>query len=97
MSDAAADPAAPRSARALLRTAPAAVVVGIGAGLLLVALDYLSGQLEHLLWDYLPDQLGFAGSSWWWRLVMLTAAGLAVGLVVRFVPGHAGPDQLPRD
>lgn len=76
---------------------PAAIVVGVAASLLLLLIDYLAEQLEHLLWHYLPGQAGFDGSSWWWRLIMLTATGLVIGLVIHFVPGHAGPDPATED
>lgn len=91
MSEVAGD-AQPRSARRLLRTVIPALVVGVGASLLLLIVDEVSAGVEHFLWEYLPDQLGFAGSDKWWIATLLTATGLAVGLVVAFVPGHAGPD-----
>ena len=91
MSDVAAE-APPRSARLLVRTVLPALAVGIGASLLFLLIDYIAEELEHVLWDLVPDQLGFAGSSKWWIFVILTATGVAVGLVVAFVPGHAGPD-----
>lgn len=86
------DGAAPRSARRLLRTVIPAIAVGIGASLLFLIIEEISEQIEHFLWHYLPGRLGFDGADKWWIVALLTATGLAVGLVVAFVPGHAGPD-----
>ena len=69
-----------------------AAVVGIGSSLLLLLVSYLAGQVEHFLWNWLPHAAGTTGSAWYWILGVLTMTGLAVGLVVRYVPGHAGPD-----
>ncbi len=81
-----------RSVRRLLKTVLPAIVVGVAASLLFLLIEYLSTQIEHFLWDFLPHQLGFGGSDKWWIVLLLTVTGLAVGLVVAFVPGHAGPD-----
>ncbi|MEU6259292.1 ion channel protein [Streptomyces sp. NPDC047043] len=83
-------PAAP--ARALLPLILPALVVGVGASLLFVGVSEAAEQLQHVLWENLPDALGVGRYSVLWVLVMLTATGVAVGLVVWKVPGHAGPD-----
>ncbi|WP_329119104.1 ion channel protein [Streptomyces sp. NBC_01353] len=69
-----------------------ALVVGVGASLLYVGISEASEQLKDVVWDTLPDALGIGGYSSLWMIVMLTATGVAVGLVVWKVPGHAGPD-----
>ena len=69
-----------------------AAVIGVMSGVALIGLSALAGQFEHVLWDWLPDQFGLAGDNRWWIFGMLTAVGVAVGLVVWKVPGHAGPD-----
>src|SRR5262249_12061730 len=51
-----------------------------------------SEHLEDWLWDSLPDHLGIGGGSAAWIIGVLVATGLVVGLIVRVVPGHAGPD-----
>lgn len=71
---------------------PAAIVVGVGCSLVLLVVDWLAERLQHALWESLPHAWGFDSSAWWWILALLTLAGLAVGLVVTYVPGHAGPD-----
>ncbi|MFH9859103.1 ion channel protein [Streptomyces sp. NPDC017202] len=83
-------PASPT--RALLLSIPPALVVGVLAGLLLLLVSELAGQLQDVLWENLPDALGVGRYSVLWMLVVLTATGIAVGLVVWKVPGHAGLD-----
>src|SRR5689334_2468511 len=61
-----------RSARRLLRTVIPALVVGVGASLLFLVIEGISTEIEHFLWDFLPDQLGFAGSDNWWIITLLT-------------------------
>ncbi len=47
-------------------------------------------ELEHLLWAELPAELGWDTPAWWWPLPLLALAGIAVGLVVRHLPGAGG-------
>jgi len=69
-----------------------AVVIGVGSALVLLVLSWASEQLQHWLWDWVPGRLGVSGDSRGWILLVLTATGVGVGLAVRLVPGHAGPD-----
>ncbi|MFF5975373.1 ion channel protein [Streptomyces sp. NPDC012769] len=78
--------------RVLLPQILPALVVGVGAGLLFLGISALAERFQGVLWDTLPDALGVGGHSSLWIVVMLTATGVAVGLVVWKVPGHAGPD-----
>ncbi|WP_053649973.1 MULTISPECIES: ion channel protein [unclassified Streptomyces] len=78
--------------RVLLPQILPALVVGAGASLLFLGVSALSEEFRHVLWEDLPDALGIGGYSSLWMIVMLTATGIAVGLVVWKVPGHAGPD-----
>ncbi|MFJ6131002.1 ion channel protein [Streptomyces griseoviridis] len=84
-------PAAP-SARVLLASLLPAVAVGVLASLLFVGVSEAAELLQGVLWKNLPDALGVGRYSVLWMMVMLTATGVAVGLVVWRVPGHAGPD-----
>ena len=45
-----------------------------------------------MLWQRLPGTLGIAQDSPLWIIGVLTLTGIAVGLVIRFSQGHAGPD-----
>ncbi|SED10399.1 H+/Cl-antiporter ClcA [Streptomyces sp. TLI_105] len=79
-------------ARLLLSQVLPALLVGVGASLLFLGISALAEEFQHVLWNDLPDALGIGNYSSLWMIVMLTAAGIAVGLVVWKVPGHAGPD-----
>ncbi|MFD9000948.1 ion channel protein [Streptomyces sp. NPDC059582] len=87
------EPVAPATpARALLPLILPALVVGVGSSLLFVGVSAAAEKLQHVLWNNLPDALGIGRYSVLWTFVVLTATGIAVGLVVWKVPGHAGPD-----
>ncbi|MFE7275151.1 chloride channel protein [Streptomyces sp. NPDC057623] len=64
----------------------------IGVPVSLAAFWFLAGlhELEHLVWADLPAGLGWDTPPWWWPLPLLTLAGIAVGLVVRHLPGAGG-------
>ncbi|WP_323181847.1 chloride channel protein [Streptomyces sp. NBC_01408] len=47
-------------------------------------------ELEHLMWDGLPQTLGWDAPPWWWPLPLLLVAGVTVGLVVTHLPGAGG-------
>ncbi|MGV9995321.1 ion channel protein [Streptomyces sp. NPDC003374] len=86
-------PAAPAApARALLASFLPALAVGIGSSVLYLLMSGLAERLQEVLWGPLPDALGIGPYSAVWILVMLTATGVLVGLVVWKAPGHAGPD-----
>jgi H+/Cl- antiporter ClcA len=79
-------------ARVLLPSILPAVAVGVVSSLLLVGVEVASEELQGVLWETVPDALGIGRYSVAWMFVMLVATGVAVGLVVWKVPGHAGPD-----
>ncbi|MDQ0750290.1 H+/Cl- antiporter ClcA [Streptomyces africanus] len=79
-------------ARVLLPSVLPAVAVGVLSSLLLVGVEAAAEQLQDVLWETVPDALGIGRYSVAWMFVMLVATGVAVGLVVWKVPGHAGPD-----
>ncbi|MFI8963580.1 ion channel protein [Streptomyces sp. NPDC053493] len=85
-------PASEAPVRVLLPQILPALVVGVGSGLLFLGISAVADRLKDVLWDTLPDALGIGHYSSLWMIVMLTASGIAVGLVVWKVPGHAGPD-----
>lgn len=70
-----------------------AIAVGIGSALMLWALDELSHLLQTFLWTALPGVFGATEATPWWIITVLTLVGLAVGLVVQFMPGHGGADS----
>jgi H+/Cl- antiporter ClcA len=79
-------------AAALARLAIPVAVIGAFSALALIAISALAGRLQTLLWASLPDAFGADPEAAPWIIGVLTLTGLAVGLVVRYAPGHAGPD-----
>ncbi|MBO1333840.1 ion channel protein [Streptomyces sp. VRA16 Mangrove soil] len=79
-------------ARALLPLVLPALVTGVVCSLLFLALDWVAERLQDVLWERLPDALDIGRYSSLWMIVVLTATGVLVGLVVWKAPGHAGPD-----
>lgn len=69
----------------------------LGIPMSLVAFLFLAGvhELEHLLWHSLPHELGYDELPAWWAIVLLTVAGVLVGLAVKHLPGHGG--HVPAD
>src|SRR3954454_20270895 len=68
------------------------LAAALGAPVAVVAYYFLklTDLLQQWLFTDLPSALGFASEPTWWPLIPLAVAGLAVGLVVRFVPGGGG-------
>jgi len=67
-----------------------AAALGIVAALVTLAFLWAEHGLQEVLWHELPDALGVDPHPWF-ALAVTTLGGLAVGLVIRFVPGHGGP------
>jgi H+/Cl- antiporter ClcA len=83
--------------RSLLLLAVPAVLIGVISALTLWLVDEVAGVVDDGIWKNLPAALGVDPSSGWWIFLILTATGLAVGLTVWLVPGHAGPDSATTD
>lgn len=81
----------PRARTMLLLSLPA-VAIGIASSLILIVVMKIASVLQNLLWQRLPGTLGIAQDSPLWIIGVLTPTGIAVGLVIRFSQGHAGPD-----
>ncbi|HBB2595733.1 TPA: ion channel protein [Escherichia coli] len=81
----------PRARTMLLLSLPA-VAIGIAPSLILIVVMKIASALQNLLWQRLPGTLGIAQDSPLWIIGVLTLTGIAVGLVIRFSQGHAGPD-----
>ncbi|KEJ11979.1 ion channel protein [Escherichia coli] len=80
----------PRARTMLLLSLPA-VAIGIASSLILIVVMKIASVLQNLLWQRLPGTLGIAQDSPFWIIAILTLTGIAVGLVIRFSQGHAGP------
>ncbi|MEB7713358.1 ion channel protein [Kluyvera cryocrescens] len=81
----------PRARTMLLLSIPA-VLIGVASSLLLIVVLKIAAVLQHLLWRSLPEAVGVDFTSPVWIILMLTLTGIIVGLVIRYSPGHAGPD-----
>jgi Chloride channel protein EriC len=81
----------PRARTMLVLSFPA-LIIGIASSLILLLVMKIAAMLQTVLWTTLPATLGISFHSAAWIIFMLTATGLAVGLVIRYSPGHAGPD-----
>ncbi|MDN4615130.1 ion channel protein [Leifsonia sp. F6_8S_P_1B] len=81
------------TARTLVLLSLPAVIIGVVSAFALWAVDEVAGLLEDGIWTALPHMLGVDPHSGWWIFLVLTFTGVAVGLVVWLVPGHAGPDS----
>jgi len=69
-----------------------ALVIGIFSSLVLIVVMKVAAVLQRYLWVSLPARFDLDMNSPMWILLMLTLTGIAVGLVIRYMPGHAGPD-----
>ncbi|ENB7444752.1 TPA: ion channel protein [Klebsiella aerogenes] len=81
----------PRTRTMLLLSIPA-ILIGIASSLVLIVAMKIAAILQSILWSDLPAHVGIAADSPLWIIAILTLTGIAVGLVVRFSPGHGGPD-----
>ncbi|MEU7813174.1 chloride channel protein [Pseudonocardia sp. NPDC049154] len=105
--------AAPQSPEDVLRSAGYTRLLLLAAivGAPISAAAYFFLQLVSGLqeWTYtdLPRVLGFSATPLWWPFPLLAVAGLAVGAVIRYLPGrgghspadgfHTGAVPVPRD
>lgn len=79
-------------ARTMLLLAPPALIIGVASSLILIVIMKVASVLQAVLWTSLPSVVGLNASSPTWVVLTLTLTGIAVGLVIRYSPGHAGPD-----
>ena len=79
-------------ARTMLLLAIPALIIGVASSLVLIVVMKVASVLQAMLWTALPTKLGATADSPAWIVVMLTLTGIAVGMTIRFSPGHAGPD-----
>src|SRR5471032_1047773 len=79
-------------ARIMLAFALPALIIGVLSSLILVAVMMIAGALQTLLWQHIPAVLHINTQSASWTLFMLTLTGIGVGALIKYMPGHAGPD-----
>ena len=78
--------------RVMLAFALPAIIIGVMSSLVLVFVMMISGALQNLLWENIPAVLNINTQSASWTLFMLTLTGIGVGAIIKYMPGHAGPD-----
>jgi H+/Cl- antiporter ClcA len=90
-----ADPFAALRTRRYLGLLVLAAVLGVPVSLGAYWFLKLIALLQTWTYTDLPNGLGFDGAPTWWPLVPLAAAGVLVGLTVRYVAGKGG--EVPVD
>ncbi|WP_375002705.1 ion channel protein [Gordonia sp. PS3] len=76
----------------MIALTPVGIAVGALCALGLWGVSALAELVQKLVWDDLSAALGVSGDNGWFIFGTLTAVGLLAGLVIRYLPGHAGPD-----
>lgn len=79
-------------AKIMLAFALPAMVIGALSSLILMAVMLLAEVFQTLLWEQIPTALHINTQSASWPLFILTLTGLGVGALIKYMPGHAGPD-----
>ncbi|MEV6974909.1 chloride channel protein [Kitasatospora sp. NPDC093806] len=65
-------------------------LVGVPVSLAAFWFVGLEHELQHWVWESLPDALGHDRAPWWWALPALLLAGLLLAPIVTRLPGHGG-------
>ncbi|MFE7193501.1 chloride channel protein [Kitasatospora sp. NPDC057541] len=65
-------------------------LVGVPVSLAAFWFVGLEHQLQHWIWESLPDALGHDRAPWWWPLPALLLAGLLIVPVITRLPGRGG-------
>ena len=81
----------PRARSMLVMSVPA-LCIGVASSVILVVVMKIAAMLQFVLWTSIPTRLGVALDSSLWIVIILTLTGVAVGLVIQYSAGHAGPD-----
>src|SRR3954453_4255309 len=78
------------TAGAYMRLVALGAVVGIPAALAAALFLALVHDIEHWLWDDLPDALGHSGPPWYLVIGLPAVGGVIVALVRMLLPGDGG-------
>ena len=79
--------------QAYVRTLVFAALLGVPVAFAAVLFQTAIHDLTHLVWDVIPDELGWSEPSWWYVVLVPGLAGLLVAAAVR-LPGHGGHSPL---
>jgi H+/Cl- antiporter ClcA len=80
-------------AMAYVRTLVLAALLGAPVAFAAVLFQTAIHDVIHLVWDVIPDELGWNEPSWWYVILVPGLAGLLVAAAVR-LPGHGGHSPL---
>jgi H+/Cl- antiporter ClcA len=80
-------------ARAYVRTLVLAALLGVPVAFAAVLFQTAIHDLIHLVWEVIPDDLGWSEPAWWYVVLVPGLAGFLVAAAVR-LPGHGGHSPL---
>ncbi|MFN8034553.1 MAG: chloride channel protein [Acidimicrobiia bacterium] len=84
------DPAAILRSRNFVVLLVFAAIVGVIVSFVGWGFLELVHQLQMLVFEDLPGDLGFSSTPWWWYLPVLGLAGLPVAFAIARLPGNGG-------
>ena len=76
-----------------VRTLVLAALLGVPVAFAAVLFQTAIHDLIHLVWEVIPDDLGWSDPAWWYVILVPGLAGLLVAAAVR-LPGHGGHSPL---
>ncbi len=79
--------------RAYVRTLVLAALLGVPVAFGAVLFQTAIHDLIHLIWEVIPEELGWSEPSWWYVVLVPGLAGLLVAAALR-LPGHGGHSPL---
>jgi H+/Cl- antiporter ClcA len=80
-------------AKAYVRTLVFAGLLGVPVAFAAVLFQTATHDVIHLVWDVIPEELGWSEPAWWYVVLVPGLAGLLVAAAVR-LPGHGGHSPL---
>jgi H+/Cl- antiporter ClcA len=80
-------------AMAYVRTLVLAALLGVPVAFAAVLFQTAIHDVIHLVWEVVPDELGWSEPAWWYVVLVPALAGLLVAVAVR-LPGHGGHSPL---
>ena len=82
-----------REAIAYVRTLVLAALLGFPVAFAAVLFQTAIHDLTHVVWDVVPEELGWSEPAWWYVILVPGLAGVLVAAAVR-LPGHGGHSPL---
>ena len=80
-------------AMAYVRTLVFAALLGVPVAFAAVLFQTAIHDVIHLVWDVVPEELGWSEPAWWYVVLVPGLAGLLVAGAIR-LPGHGGHSPL---